>query len=91
MKNGNGGHAANGNGEANGHVKSLRPIRYRVLGGGPRVRYSPSNRFPRCPCRKTYTYHNDLVLSIDNERRQLVATNRALLQEIEELNAMVDA
>ena len=29
-------------------------------------------------------------MSIDNERRQLVNTNRALLQEVEELSAMVD-
>ena len=38
-----------------------------------------------------HAYPNDLVLPIDDERRQLVVTNRALLQEIEELNAIVDA
>nr|XP_027120273.1 uncharacterized protein LOC113737210 [Coffea arabica] len=90
MKNGNGGHAANGNGDANGHVESLRPIRYQVLGGGPCVRYSPFSRFPLCPCRETHSYPNDLVLSINDERRQLVITNRTLLEEIEELRAMVE-
>ena len=30
------------------------------------------------------------MLSIDDEHLQLVVTNRTLLQEIEELNAMVD-
>ncbi|XP_071933747.1 uncharacterized protein [Coffea arabica] len=75
MENGNGGHAVNGNGHANGHVEPLRPIYYRVLGGGAHVRYSPSTRFPRCPCRMTYAYPNDLVLSLDDDRRQLVNTN----------------
>ena len=37
MENGNRGHAVNGNGEANGHVEHLRPIYYRVLGGGSRI------------------------------------------------------
>ncbi|XP_071917060.1 uncharacterized protein [Coffea arabica] len=34
---------------------------------------------------------SDQVLSLDDERRQLVNTNRALLQEIEELSIMVNA
>ena len=51
----------------------------------------PSTRFPRCHCRATYAYPNDLVLSLDNERRQLVNTNRALLQEVEELSLIVNA
>nr|XP_027077046.1 uncharacterized protein LOC113700806 [Coffea arabica] len=91
MENGNGDHATNGNGAANGHVESLISIRYRVMGGGPRVRYSPSTRFLCCPYKETRAYPNDLVLSINDERRQLVVTNRALFQEIKELNAMVDA
>ena len=91
MENGNGGHAANGNGNANGHMEPLRPIYYRALGGGARIRRSPSTRFPRCPYMATYTYPNDLVLSLDDERRQLVNTKRALLQEVEELNIMVNA
>ena len=91
MENGNGGHAANGNGHVNGHVEPLRAIRYRVHGGGPRIRYSPSSRIPRCSCRTTYTYPNELVLSLANERQQLMNTNRALLQEVEKLSAMVDA
>ena len=91
MENGNGGHATNGNRHANGHVVPLRSIRYRVHGGESRIRHSPSSRIPRCPCRMTYTYPNELVLSLDDERRQLVNTNRTLLQEIEELNAKIDA
>ena len=91
MDNGNGSHAANSNGHANGHVKPLRPIYYRAFGGGVCVRFSPSSRFPRCPCRETFAYPNDLVLSIDDECRQLVVTNGTLLQEIEELTAMVNA
>ena len=67
MDNGNG-HAANGNGHANGHVEPLRPIYYRTLGEGTRVRYSPSTRLPRCPCRVTYAYPNELILSLDDER-----------------------
>ena len=55
------------------------------------MRYSPSSRFPRCPCRATHAYPNDLVLSIDDERRQLVNTNITLLQEVKELSAMIDA
>ena len=69
MENGNGGHAANGNGHANGHVVPLRSIRYRVHEGEPRIRYSPSLRIPRCPYGMTYTYPNELVLSLDDERR----------------------
>ena len=91
MENGNGSHASNGNGHANGHVEPLRPVYYRTLGRGARVRFSPAARVSRCPCRATYTYSNDLVLSIDDGRRQLMNTNRALLQGIEELSAMVDA
>ena len=91
METGNGSHAVNGNGHANGHVEPLRPIYYRALGGGTHVRFSPSFRFSCCPCRATYAYSNEPVLSIDDERRQLVITNRALLQEIEELSAMVEA
>ena len=38
-----------------------------------------------------YAYPNDLVLSLDDERRQLVSTNRALHLEVENLSFMVDA
>ena len=91
MENRNENPAANGNGHANGHVESLRPIYYRALGGGARVRYSPATRYPRCPCRLTYAYLNHLVLALDNEYRQLLNTNRHLLQEVEELSQMVSA
>ena len=90
MENGNGGHPANGNGHANGYVVPLRSIRYGVHEEEPRIRYSPSSRISRCPYRTTYTYPNELVLSLDDERRQLVNTNRALFQEIKELNALID-
>ncbi|XP_027158367.1 uncharacterized protein LOC113759986 [Coffea eugenioides] len=81
----------NGNGGANGHAESLRPIRYRVLGGGSSVRYSPSSRFSCCPCRETHVYPNDLVLSIDDERRQLLISNKAVFEQVEELRAIVEA
>ena len=79
MENSNGGHVVNGNGEANGHVEPLRPIYYQILGRGPCVRFSPSSRFPCCPCSVMHVYPNGLVLSIDDECRQLVVTNRTLL------------
>ena len=91
MENGNGGHAANGNGHANGHVESLRPIYNRALGGGTRVHYSFSSRFSRCLCRTTHAYPNDLVLSLDDERWQLVNTNKDFLQKVEELSLIVNA
>ena len=91
MENGNGGQAANGNRDANGHVEPHRPIRYRVIGGGPRVRYSPSSRFPRCPCKGTHAYPNDLVLSIDDVRRQLSISNKVLHEQVEELRDIVEA
>ena len=87
MENGNGGPAANGN----GHVEPLRSIYYSAQGGGARVRYSPSTRYPRCICRATYAYPNNLVFSLDDERRQLVDANRDSLQEVEELSIMVNA
>ena len=84
MENEDGTPAANGNGHANGHVEPPRLIYYRALGGGTRVRYSPSHRYPRCSCRLTFAYPNHLVLALDDERRQLVNTNRDLLEEVEE-------
>ena len=75
MENGNGEHTA----DCNGHVESLRPIYYQAFSGVAHVRYSPSARFPRYPYRVTYAYPNDLVLSLDNERRQLVNANQTLL------------
>ena len=83
------GHAANGNGHANGHAPPLRPIFYQVQGGGARVQYSPATRVPRCDCRLTFSYPNRLVLAIDDERRQLVNSNLALIQDVDELGAMV--
>ena len=74
MDNGHG-NAANGNGHANGHVEPSMPIYYRAHSGGARVHYSPTTRFLRCTCRMTYAYSNDLVLALDDERRQLVDTN----------------
>nr|XP_027122247.1 uncharacterized protein LOC113739210 [Coffea arabica] len=85
MENGNEGPAANG------HVEPLRSIYYSARDGGARVRYSPCTGFPRCVCRKTYAYPNHLVFALDDERRQLVDTNRDLLQEVEELSIMVNA
>ena len=55
------------------------------------MRYSPATRYPRCLCRVTYSYPNDLVFAIDDKHRQLVNTNRSLLQEVEELSIMVNA
>ncbi|XP_071926096.1 uncharacterized protein [Coffea arabica] len=85
IKNGNGGHAANGNGHANGHVVSLRSIRYRVHEGESRIRYSPSSRIPRCPCRTTYICPNELGDRISElegtvmkERTRAEATEKAI-------------
>ncbi|XP_071902449.1 uncharacterized protein [Coffea arabica] len=88
MENGNG--HANGNGVANGHVESLSSISYRPRGGGPRIRYTPTDRYPRCQCRVTYAYPNELVLSLDDERRQLGDANHILTQDVEELSIMID-
>ena len=83
--------AANGNGHANGHVVPPRPIYYQALGGGARVRYSPTDRRPQCACRVTFAYPNHLVLALDDERRQLVDLNRDLQSEVDELRQMVSA
>ncbi|XP_071916280.1 uncharacterized protein [Coffea arabica] len=88
MENGNG--HANGNGLTNGHVEPLRSISYRPRNGGPRIRYTPADRYPRCQCRLTYAYPNELVLSLDDERRQLRDANHTLTQDVEELSIMVD-
>ncbi|XP_071912309.1 uncharacterized protein [Coffea arabica] len=88
MENENG--HANGNGVANGHVEPLRSISYRPRDGGPRIRYTPADRFPRCQCRVTYAYPNELVQSLDDDRRQLRDANHILTQDVEELSIMVD-
>ncbi|XP_071901271.1 uncharacterized protein [Coffea arabica] len=88
MENGNG--HANGGSAANGHVEPLRSISYRARGGGAHIRYSPADRHPRCQCRAMYAYSNELVLSLDNERRQLRDANFTLTQDVEELGIMVD-
>ncbi|XP_027158420.1 uncharacterized protein LOC113760043 [Coffea eugenioides] len=88
MENGNG--HANGNGASNGHIEPLRSISYRPRGGGAHIRYTPADRHPRCQCRATYAYPNELVLSLDDERRQLKDANFTLSQDVEELSIMVD-
>ncbi|XP_071927217.1 uncharacterized protein [Coffea arabica] len=88
MENGNG--HANGNGASNGHIEPLRSISYRPRGGGAHIRYTPTDRHPRCQCRATYAYPNELVLSLDDERRQLRDANFTLSQDVEELSIMVD-
>ena len=55
------------------------------------MRYSTSTRYPRCVCRTTYAYPNNLVFALDNERSQLVGANRDLFQEVEELSIIVNA
>nr|XP_027101081.1 uncharacterized protein LOC113720405 [Coffea arabica]XP_027117500.1 uncharacterized protein LOC113734925 [Coffea arabica] len=91
MDNGNETPAANRNGHANGHVESPRPIYYRALGRGVRVRYSPSDRYPCCSCRLIFVYPNHLVLVLDDERRQLVNTNLDLQAKVDELRQIVSA
>ena len=91
MENENGTPAANGNGHANGHVEPLKLIYYQTLGGGVRVRYSPSDRYPRYSCRLTFAYPNHLVLDLDDEGRQLVITNLDLQAEVDEMRQMVSA
>ncbi|XP_027171662.1 uncharacterized protein LOC113771260 [Coffea eugenioides] len=80
MENGNGDHAANGNGVAYSHVKPLWPIYYRVLGGGPHVRFSLFSRFPRCPCTETHAYPNDLEIE---ELNAMVDAQGARILELE--------
>ena len=91
MENGNGNPAANETGHANDHVEPPKPIYYRTLGGGAHVHYSPYDRYPRCSCRVTFTYPNYLVLTLDDERHQLVNTNLDLQAEVDELRQMVSA
>ena len=91
MENGNGIPTTNGNGHANGHIESRKPIYYRALGGGARVRYSPATRYPRCSCRVTFAYSNHLVFALDDERHQLMNTNIDLQTEMDELRQMVSA
>ena len=55
------------------------------------MRYSISNRYPRCSCRLTFAYPNHLVLALDDERRQLVNANLDLQAEVDELRQMVSA
>ncbi|XP_071918796.1 uncharacterized protein [Coffea arabica] len=88
MENGNG--HANGGSAANGHAEPLRSISYRPRGGGAHIRYSPADRHPRCQCRAMYAYPNELVLSLDDERRQLRDANFTLTQDVDELGMMVD-
>ncbi|XP_071933123.1 uncharacterized protein [Coffea arabica] len=76
MENGNG--HANGGSAANGHAEPLRSISYRPRGGGAHIRYSLADRHPRCHCRAMYAYPNELVLSLDNECRQLRDANFTL-------------
>ena len=54
------------------------------------MRYTPADRYPRCQCRAIYVYPNELVLSLDDERRQLWDANHNLTQDAEELSIMVD-
>ena len=84
MENGNGTPAVNGNGHANGLVEPPRHIYYRSLSGRARVRYTPHDRYFRCPCRLTFAYPNHVVLTLDDERRQLVNTNLDLQAEVDE-------
>ncbi|XP_071926121.1 uncharacterized protein [Coffea arabica] len=88
MENGNG--HVNGGSAANGHAEPLRSISYRPRGGGAHIRYSPADRHPRCQCRAMYAYPNELVLSLDDERRHLRDANSILIQDVEELGIMVD-
>ena len=91
MENGNGAPTTIGNGYANGHVELSRPIYYRAIRGGARVRYAPYDRYPRCPCRVTFAYPNHIVLALDDERRQLVTANLDLQAEVDEFRQMVSA
>lgn len=84
MENGNGVLGADGQG-VNGHEEPVRPIRYRLRGSGARLRYTPRRGVPRCACRTKYTYPNAVVLSLDDERQELVDANRSLREELDGL------
>ena len=83
MENGNGAPAAHGY-VTNGHLEPLPEIWYRLT-GEPRVRYTPPSRLPMLGRRDRFTYPNDLVLSVDGERRELHEETISLRAEIEAL------
>ena len=69
----------------------LPAIPYRLVGGGPLLRYSPSRRARSYPCRARYSYPNRLVLGLPEERRHLARDLRLALVEREELEAALEA
>ena len=58
--------------------KVLPVIPYQIRPGGAVIRWSPSNRLRRCPCKERYAYPNTLVFALDKERKVLARENARL-------------
>ena len=69
----------------------LSMILYRMVGGGPLMRYSPARWGRTCPCRERFSYPNRLVLGVVDERRQLTRDLRIARAEKEEMEAIMEA
>ncbi|XP_071905700.1 uncharacterized protein [Coffea arabica] len=50
----------------------------KIRPGGAVIRWSPSNRLRRCPCKEKYAYPNTLVFALDKERKVLARENARL-------------
>ena len=70
---------------------ALPVIPYRLVGGGPLLRYSPTRRGRLCPCRARFSCPNRLVLEVAEEWRQLIRDLRIALAEREEMEATMEA
>ena len=69
----------------------LPVIPYRLVGGGPLLRYSLAMQGRSCPCRARYSYPNRLVLRVDEEWRQLTREFRIVRAEIEKMEGTMEA
>ena len=66
-------------------------IRFRTVGGGTPLRWSPASRVRTCPCRERFSYPNHVVLRVVEERRQLTHDLRIARVEREEMRATMEA
>ncbi|XP_071933817.1 uncharacterized protein [Coffea arabica] len=66
-------------------------IRFRMVGGGPHLQWTPARWVRRCPCRKRFSYPNQVVLGVVEERRRLTHDLRVARAEREEMRATIEA
>ena len=66
-------------------------IRFRMVGGGPHLQWTPARWVRRCPCRKRFSYPNHVVLGVVEERRQLTHNLRVARAEREEMRVAMEA